>query len=1232
MDALKKIFHQIGSDPRTAPTGYDIASKVTDNPALGTFLSTAIDFGAQLPGTQFLHPGVTGEIKNIPGIDNVINASELFKKAGESGPSLETKIAQMHGQVGEVRNAVPKLLDKTRAEMFGTEEAAKKESKEAFWHDPNDHSFTDDNKDYLDRLKDRGIDEEDIRSAQDGPDHLPYVPVEGAPFALPNFSAKPTGVIGEPRIQGISKNNGADPFQWADTSTKSGKQLLQRHNSLGMPAEINTSSDLISRDDYLKEIPQGSTVNMHMLSGDLEMDRIMFPGNASFKRQELAAQKLEQSGVNVNRVYPSSTQDYMSQSTQAYGPGKAGDDGAQIMQAVQSKLDEVQGKRNQAQAMKESGVIPIKPDQYAHGGTVIPHYAQGGMAGLPPGFTMDQDQSPAPQSDNPSQLPPGFTIDQGPYGGHIGEAVSGVLGALRGATLDLSDMVLTRNHDISSLPFMPTMSKEDVKGYQETNPKSSIAGEIGGVVASAALDPLSPAALIGKAGKATTGGIEALDALKTIDRTTTVGKILGATADIGAHAAGSAVEGALYSGIGNSINEYSLGDPSLNGEKVLGNFGYGALIGGALGGTLKAAQVGLPEGISAAKDGITGVRDYLFGPGGTEAGKTGVIPKALMSMGEEGSLSFKLGEAIDNRARTMTPEERTGLVQNISSQISSVYKNVESSIKKLNSVIRPAERDALINTAAPLSKINSARQDIINTMNSALKTAEERPALYDPGPVAKLEQIRDDFVGQLKNNLTPAEIHEHLIEAKQQLQSLAYTKTSSTAVDTKALIDGVWGKIREVTHDPDTFGFAGAAQAAHDEILSDHYKFNPTSNKATPFRKVFMEKDGKGAWQISPQKIEVYLKQKGTLKGDIKGDMLNEWWDHLQKLPAHLENTFQNVPNDLWDESKFSKMKDILGKAQLTFNEGAEKYTDSLKNAKGRGFGIREGLATAIGIHNPAIGLAIEAFNMATRPVETINKLAALEEIVGKTTAAIGKGAKAIFDKGINASMKVIPVATRLEGKDQVEKHQHMQKEFAQFQADPSKFADKLGGATDAMYKVAPKTAQSLQISAAKAVQFLQSKLPTKPHDNMFSAPYSPSVTEMARFERYLGVIEKPTSVLAQVRRGTIGPEAIEALNAVYPKLLDQMRQSVQLEANKQVQMKKEIPYQLKQSLSMFLGQPLSHALLPQSIMNNQMVFSANTQQQAQKNGPQKAPPKALGDMGQSGRASLRKSDDGPNI
>ena len=107
IDAAKSI----GTDPSTAPTGYDVASGMgIENPYLGAAVATGVDL-ANLP---FPAVGVAGEIKGVKNKGKIAEATEAFKEIGKKPISTETKIAQMHGQTGEGKNAMPELLRRAK--------------------------------------------------------------------------------------------------------------------------------------------------------------------------------------------------------------------------------------------------------------------------------------------------------------------------------------------------------------------------------------------------------------------------------------------------------------------------------------------------------------------------------------------------------------------------------------------------------------------------------------------------------------------------------------------------------------------------------------------------------------------------------------------------------------------------------------------------------------------------------------------------------------------------------------------------------------------------------------------------------------------------------------------------------------------------------------------------------------------------------------------------------------
>jgi GGDEF domain-containing protein len=144
-----------------------------------------------------------------------------------------------------------------------------------------------------------------IKKAQD-PKKGPYVPSKdvGDIGWIPNFASEPTGVIGPPGISQPFGERETDPFKWPDAKYEVTKTLIRKHLEQGKDLVINTSSDLVARIDYIEFMPPGTVINMYLLSPREELNRILFPGNASRQRQELAVAALRDRGFEVNAVEP----------------------------------------------------------------------------------------------------------------------------------------------------------------------------------------------------------------------------------------------------------------------------------------------------------------------------------------------------------------------------------------------------------------------------------------------------------------------------------------------------------------------------------------------------------------------------------------------------------------------------------------------------------------------------------------------------------------------------------------------------------------------------------------------------------------------------------------------------------------------------------------------------------------------------------------------------------------
>lgn len=534
-------------------------------------------------------------------------------------------------------------------------------------------------------------------------------------------------------------------------------------------------------------------------------------------------------------------------------------------------------------------------------------------------------------------------------------------------------------------------------------------------------------------------------------------KVLGAA---GAHAAGAAAEGAIYSGVGSTLTEYALGDPSLNAEKILANFGYGALLGGGAGAALKAAEVGVPASVKAASEGVVKLRNFLIGTGEKDAGLAGqMFPSSSVT------------EALSNRMINVSPEAQRTLLKDTTKQLSEVNHNVTTSFKNLAKDLMPKE----------------------------------------------------------------AEILE---------------------------------------------GDALARFKAHQADVAKFGEFISEGKKPTQFQRDFMTQVGK-RWEFDPAKIESTLKGQNTLSGEKKIQRLNEYFDFVKQLPDSFAQTYENVPNSRFESSKLREMIDNSGRS---LEESTQRYFKAIHGEKA-GLGLSDLATGYIAAHNPLFGAAIKGYRILTKPIEEMNKLAEMERMIGKTSVAIGKGAKALFTPSVKATQLASPAIFS------VDKHKQTAKDMAHYKAEPLALMEKLSKGTEPFAMVAPDTASAMSMAMMRTADFLSSKIPPGMHDpNPFSSPYEPSMSEISSFERFHSVAEDPLIAFDQVRDGTIVPETIETLSAIYPKLYDEMKQSVLEQAMKTVE-DGPIPFQLKQSLSTFLGSPLDNHMNAQSIQMNQAMY-----------------------------------------
>ena len=129
---------------------------------------------------------------------------------------------------------------------------------------------------------------------------------------------------------------------------------------------------------------------------------------------------------------------------------------------------------------------------------------------------------------------------------------------------------------------------------------------------------------------------------------------------------------------------------------------------------------------------------------------------------------------------------------------------------------------------------------------------------------------------------------------------------------------------------------------------------------------------------------------------------------------------------------------------------------------------------------------------------------------------------------------------------------------------------------------------------------------------------WEPTAAERDAFQRYHDALENPTGILKDAARGTLTPEAIEAVRAVYPALFAQMQAKL-VDA---MAGRKEIGPSARFMLSMLLGQDVDGSL------NGMAILAAQSQYQMPPAMPAKpmAPGKMKFEAGQRMQTDLERT------
>lgn len=148
-----------------------------------------------------------------------------------------------------------------------------------------------------------------------------------------------------------------------------------------------------------------------------------------------------------------------------------------------------------------------------------------------------------------------------------------------------------------------------------------------------------------------------------------------------------------------------------------------------------------------------------------------------------------------------------------------------------------------------------------------------------------------------------------------------------------------------------------------------------------------------------------------------------------------------------------------------------------------------------------------------------------------------------------------------------------------------------------------------------RAVQHLTSVAPKPPGGPLTAVPalrqpWIANSLDVERFEQALEAIQDPASVVEALAAGQVSPAAVQAVQAVYPELLEDFRAKM-LDAL--VERKEPLDYGQRVQLSLLLGQPLDESLQASTLAGLQMAHAPPQEAPNARPPPPRTPPLTAG-------------------
>lgn len=839
---------------------------------------------------------------------------------------------------------------------------------------------------------------------------------------------------------------------------------------------------------------------------------------------------------------------------------------------------------DQVQAAFQSGKFLLPK------GSLVPMRTANGQLGRVPA-----EQAQAALESGASIIPESTIHEadlQAKYGSAGGMARTALEGAGRGLTLGASDYAQIEVEREQHGDLAAEALRRDLEGRREANPFTAGASEIAGAAAPVLATGGAGAAVEGaeaaRAAASVADAARAAEEVSSVARPTVRGALeaLGAPnvgiskagdlaaratravvgtgegANLGAfgtklaeHAVRGVVEGGLY-GAANEVDESVLGDHELNAEKMLAAAGYGALLGGTVGGALTAGGelsrnvVGrvAPRLQGAAEEqawrSLSPLKKFTEEAKGRVPGGTKAVGRVLL---DEGVIPESIAGATPDELlpRVQAAKQRVGADLSDRMASTGATVKVDDVLAHVDDVIRPLEKKAGFESI--VNSLKTYRASLLDKMAPMLEREGAPATKTIEKELTQPEVI--DLMNQAKGNLTPEFMAENRLTAR---NGKLFQSVDEVVHPEKQLARPVEVPVQALFEQ---------RKALDDLVYREVRSLDPNM-------RVGFLRDIRGKLaNMEVEAIDAAEKQAGRTGA---GDELRALRRKYQALSI-AEDAAETSSSRMATNRNVSLSGYVTGAA-------ASAATGHL------------GLGAVAAIGHQVLkehGNAAAAFAL-----NKIASLGAIQRAASTVDTQMARGIAGFLKPGERAPMRVKPPAFEGAAAPSSFHAKHKAVTTAAVQADAH--ADAAARAVADIAPHAPQTATSFQQKAITATAFLASKLPQTGRHIAGVQPHMGELRvsdyEAARFERYVDTVHDPLKVLDDMAKGHVSADQIEALKAVYPKLYDELSSKLQ---ERLATHPEKVPYEKAVQIGVLLGFPADDTMRPDFVAAMQSNFQS---------------------------------------